>query len=121
MAERSATGENDDVGPQFHHCFGDLPAHDFFEFPQFSRETHSKVLVRELSDFIRRQQFTQPVERKHDVGIFGAWGGVEVSRYKADVFCISIVWNQTETQVIVAERLHALDVRSRRGYEGNAA
>src|SRR5215471_16424883 len=112
MAEWSAAGENDDIRPQFHYRFGDLPAHDFFEFPQFSRQPHSDVLIRELANFIGREQFAQPVERKHDIGIFRAWGGVEVSRYETNFLGICIVWNQTETEVIVAERLHALDERS---------
>src|SRR5207253_2706206 len=66
-------------------------------------------------------QLAQAIQRKHDIRILGALGCIEVSRNKPDFSRIGVGWNQAVSQIVVGERLHALDVRTRCTDEGDAA
>src|SRR6516225_1652546 len=121
MAKRSATGEDHNIRPVFRQLLGDLPAHDLFELPQLRRQPHRDVLIGQLADLTRGQKLSKTVERKHHIRIFGPWSRIEVTRHEADIFRGSIAWNKPVSKIIIAERLHALGIRTRRTDEGDAA
>jgi hypothetical protein len=79
------------------------------------------MLLRKFADLARGEQFSKTIERKHDIRILSARGRIEMTGYETDLSRIRVVWNETETDVVVGEGLHALDIRTRRTDEGDTA
>src|SRR5881628_2498751 len=79
------------------------------------------MLIGQRPNLTTRHKVAQPIQREHDIGVLGALGGIEMSGNKSYLLRIGVGRNKAEAQIVIGERLHALDIRSRRTDEGNAA